>query len=183
MTEAKARRIEERYRDNLRLLPSFTDGIYSQHDGRVAELAYGEHGHIGREGCGPAAVYNALRHIGEARVLPEVIRDMEKLSLPWLGARFGTKAFSLGRIFRLYGVPCEKCVSPTEFKGRLADSRVGIVCTWNPRFYGMHFFSVYYDKRGGAYYSANFRNTGKGFRRTAIDEISSLRFIAGYLLT
>ena len=175
-------RIQERYRDNMKKLPQFGDYIYSQRDPRVRELCYGERGHIAREGCGAVAIYNVMKFIGEDQDFCDVVHDMEKLKMTWLGARFGTKPFSLGRYFRLHDIPFFKMTSPVDFKAALLSHEIGIVCTWNPKLKGMHFYCVFFSPDDEEYFSANLRSEKNEFRKLKLDEISNYRFIVGYVV-
>lgn len=178
----KRDRIEERYRQNLRRLPQYTDYIYDQCADDVAGLAFGRRGHIGREGCGAVALHNVMKYIGKEQNFCDVLRDMEVRNMTWLGAKFGTKPLSLGRYFRRHKIPYWKYNAPVDFKAALLSHQIGILCTWNPRFKGMHFYCVYFDAEDHAYYAANFHPSGKEFRRIELSEISNLRFITGYVV-
>lgn len=174
-------RIEQRYRENLSFLPDCKGYIFSQQSPEVRGLRFGAHGHIGGEGCGAVAVHNAMKFIGREQNLCAVLHDFEELRMPWLGARFGTKPHALGRYFRLHNIPYRKYGSPNDFKAALLTHHIGIVCTWNKRFKGMHFYCVRYSYEDGAYYTANLGG-GSDWRRITLDEISSLRFITGYII-
>lgn len=177
----KREAIEARCRDNRRMLPQYSDYIFDQNAPRVEKLAYGRRGHIGREGCGAVAIYNVMKFIGREQDFCEVLREMEELNMTWLGARFGTKPLSLGRYFHRHNIPYSKYHSPNDFKAALLTNRIGVVNTWNPRFWGMHFYCIYYSAEENTYYTANF-HSAKGFRPTRLDEISSLRFFVGYII-
>ncbi len=174
--------IEARYRDNLNRLPEYRDYIFYQWNKKVADLSFGKRGHIGREGCGAVAIHNVMKFIGREQNFCDVLRDMELLRMPWLGAKFGTKPLSLGRYFSRHKIPYWKYSAPVDFKAALLTHKIGIVCTWNRRFYGMHFYCVYYDPAENAYYSANFYTPGGvEFRPTELSDISNFRFIVGYI--
>ena len=177
----KRERIRARYEENLRLLPEYRDYIFSQHAAKVKDLCFGTHGHVGREGCGAVAVHNVMKYIGKAQNFCDVLRDFEELRMPWLGARFGTKPHSLGRYFQRHNIPHWKYNAPNDFKAALLTHRIGIVCTWNKKFKGMHFYCVRYAPEDGAYYTANLGG-GSDFRQIALGEISNLRFITGYVV-
>lgn len=102
--------------------------------------------------------------------------------MTWLGARFGTKPLSLGRYFRRHKIPYWKYHFPAEFKAALLSHRIGIVNTWNKRLRGMHFYCVYYSREENAFYTANLRTPGTEFEPITPDEISSRRFIVGYIV-
>ena len=177
----KRESIEERARGNIRLLPQYTEYIFDQNAPQVEKLSFGKRGHIGREGCGAVALHNVMRFIGKEQNFCDVLRDMEELDMTWLGARFGTKPLSLGRYFRRYHVPYRRLFSPADFKAALLTNRIGIVNTWNPRFWGMHFYCIYYSSEENTYYTANY-HASSGFQPTRLEEISSLRFFVGYII-
>ncbi len=171
-----------RYRENLSIQPSYTDYIFNQWHPDVEKLAFGTHGHVGREGCGAVAIHNVMKFIGEGQNFCDVLREMEELNMTWLGARFGTKPLSLGRYFRRHKIPYWKYHFPAEFKAALLSHRIGIVNTWNKRLRGMHFYCVYYSREENAFYTANLRTPGTEFEPITPDEISSRRFIVGYIV-
>ncbi len=177
----KWEQIQERYRRNLEQLPQYRDYIFSQWSPAVKGLRFGTHGHVGREGCGAVAVHNVMKFIGREQNFCDVLRDFEELHMPWLGARFGTKPHSLGRYFSRHKIPYWKYSSPNDFKAALLTHRSGIVCTWNKKFRGMHFYCVRFSEEDGAYFTANLGG-GSDWRRISLDEISSLRFITGYII-
>ena len=173
--------IAQRYQANLEQLPDYRAYIFNQWNGAVKGLCFGAHGHIGREGCGAVAVHNVMKFIGETQNFCDVLRDFEELRMPWLGARFGTKPHALGRYFRRHNIPFRKYNSPNDFKAALLTHRIGIVCTWNKKFKGMHFYCVCFSPEDGKYETANLKG-GSGFMEITPDEISNLRFITGYVV-
>lgn len=177
----KRERIEARYRENLRLLPDYRDYIFSQRAPGVRELRFGEHGHVGREGCGAVALHNVMKLIEKEQNFCDVLREAEELRMTWFGARFGTKPNALGRYFYQHKIPFWKYTSPNDFKAALLTHRIGVVCTWNKRLRGMHFYCVRFSPEDGAYYTANLGG-GEDFRRITLDEISGRRFITGYIV-
>ncbi len=178
----KRERIEERYRKNRDLLPDYREYIFDQNDARVRSLRFGEKYSVGDNGCGAVAVHNAMKYIGKEQDFCDVLRDMEALRMIWLGGAFGTKPWSPGRYFRQKNILYRKYKSPNDFKAALLTNDIGIVCTWNRRFQGMHFYCAYYSLEENKYYSANFRSGGNDFRPMTLDEINSARFIVGYTL-
>ena len=175
-------RIEARYKGNCSCLPKCDGFLFSQRLPMVEGLAYSEGGHIGGQGCGVVAVYNAMHFIGEHQNLCDVLRDFELLRMARLGARFGTKPHSLGRYFRKHKIPFEKYNAPVDFKAALLTNRIGIVNTWNRRMKGMHIYCVFFSAEDGRYYSINYASGTTGFRPIPLDEISNLRFVTGYVL-
>ncbi len=178
----KRERTEERYRKNIEALPVCHDYIFSQNSACIRELLYGGK-HVGYNGCGAVALHNVMTFIGKPQNFSDLLRDMENLRMPWLNGAFGTKPWSLGRYFRMKDIPYRKFHSPNEFKAALLTDPIGIVCTWNERFYGLHFYCIYYSAEERAYYTANFRSSSERFRQTSLDEVNSLRFVTGYTVT
>lgn len=178
----KREQIAQRYRKNCLRLPSCTDYVYSQWAGNVKELCFGKRGHIGREGCGAVAVHNVMKFIGKEQNFCDVLREMEELSMTWLGAKFGTKPWAIGRYFTRHNIPYGKYKSPNDFKAALLTHKIGIVCTWNKRMNGMHFYCVYYSIEENKYYSANYHSSDSGFEEFDLKEIGNLRFIIGYAI-
>ena len=181
MSKAKDR-IEERYQENCRRLKAFDGCIFSQKDSRVKDLLFGKRGHIGAEGCGAVAIYNVMKFIEQPQDFCDILREMEKLHMPWLGAKFGTKPHSLGRYFSKHRIFYRKYNAPVDFKAALLSHRIGILCTWNRRFRGMHFYCIYFSNEENKYYSINCHSTDKDFMPITLDEISNLRFITGYVV-
>lgn len=179
----KAEQIDRRYRENLDLLPVYNDYVFHQTGKIVCSLRYGKNGWMDANGCGAVALHNVMKHIGRTQNLCDVLREMEELRMPWLGARFGTKPWSLGRYFTKHKIPYKKYKSPNDFKAALLTHRVGIVCTWNrPMSDGMHFYCVYYSKEDNMYYTANYGSAKDEFTPIPLSEISNLRFIIGYVV-
>ena len=178
----KYERIETRFRENTALLGTYYDHIFDQHSKRVYALKFGDSGNIGANGCGPVAVHNAMKLIGMTVNFCDVIRDFEELKLSRIRGLFGTKPFYLGRYFRKHNIPYEKYNSPAEFKSDLIDHKAGIICTWNKRMKGMHFYCIFYDKSDEKYYTANCYSNCSGFREIKLSDISDRRFVVGYLL-
>lgn len=178
----KRERIEERYRQNRDLLPEYYEYIFDQNTDRARSLRFGEKYSVGDNGCGAVAVHNAMKYIGKEQDFCDVLRDLEALRMTWLGGAFGTKPWSPVRYFRQKNILYRKYKSPNDFKAALLANDIGIVCTWNQRFKGMHFYCVYYSLEENKYYSANFHSDGNDFRPTTLEEINGTRFIVGYTL-
>ncbi len=176
------RQIEDRFRDNRDALPEYRDYIFDQRDPLIRDLSYGQRGNVGDNGCGAVAVHNAMKYIGKEQSFCEVLRDMEELRMTWLGAKFGTKPGSLGRYFNRNNIPYKKYKSTNDFKAALLTHKIGIVCTWNKRFYGMHFYCVRYAAEDNAYYTANCITQGNEFKPIDLGVISNARFITGYMI-
>lgn len=179
----KAEQIENRYQENLCRLPEYRDYIYYQRDPAIRDLCYGRQGNVGDNGCGAVAVHNAMKFIEKEQNFCDVLHEMEELRMTWFGARFGTKPGSLGRYFTRNNIPYRKYKSPNDFKAALLTHKIGIVCTWNKRFSGMHFYCVYYSLEDNAYYTANLITPGSEFKPVDLSAISNLRFITGYMIS
>ena len=75
--------------------------IYGQCNSPIAQLCYGRTRQtVAKTGCGAVAVYNALVLSGKNAVFEDVLREMERLRMPWMFGLFGTKPFALRRYFR-----------------------------------------------------------------------------------
>ncbi len=175
--------IEEHFRSNSAALQGFGDYIYSQAAGKVGELLYGSAGkRVAQVGCGAVALYNALKFIGRDMPLPEIIRELERLRAVRLGGRFGTRALTMRRFFRLHGVEYKLYLSPNRFKEALPRCRIAIVCSFNDRILdGMHFFCVYYRGSDDTYRAINYKySTGETV--FPIEKIRRERFAAAYCL-
>lgn len=178
----RCERIKSRYRENLRLLPRYSEYIYDQQAPNIRNLRYGGRGTVGENGCGAVALHNVMRFIGREQNFCDLLCEMEELRMPWFGARLGTKPYALGRYFVRHKIPYWKYSAPTDFKAKLLSHRIGIVCTWNPHLLGMHFYCVYYSNEENKYYTANLHPTTKTFAPTRLDAIVNRRFVVGYIL-
>lgn len=154
--------------------------IYGQCSDPVSQLRYGRSREpVSKVGCGIVAVYNALVFKGIDAHFPDVLSEMEKLGMPWLSGRFGTKPFSLKRYLRENNIPFSNYISLKKFRQALDDGKIGIVCAWNKGFKGLHFYCVYSDN--GAYRSMNFISSDKALDFD-FSELTALRFVTGYIL-
>lgn len=172
--------IQERYQYNQSRLSDFHGYIFGQCVPPIAELKYGRCcGSVAQKGCGAAAVYNALRYIGRKQPVCEVLREMEQLRMPWIFGLFGTKPFSLRRYFRKNNIPFENYCGYSRFLSALKENSIGIICSWNKRFRGIHFYCVYSEN--DKLYSLNYYNSQK---EEPFDgrETNGLRFITGYVI-
>ena len=175
------RYIERNMAFNRERLGRFSGQIYSQCAPPVNRLKYGRFGNIDYSGCGAAAIYNALRLAGQPRDLCEVIAACERLKLPRAGALLGTKPFAVGRAFRYYNIPYKKYTNADDFIRQLEHSTVGVICTWNKRMWGTHFYCLY--RRGKRYYALNYSCRASRPEPFTVDKISPFRFIVGYVLS
>jgi len=176
----KRERIGERYRENSAMLPVHEDYIFDQNAAEVRSLRYGEKYSVDYNGCGAIAVHNVMKHIGRTQNFIDVLRELEELHLLWLGGAFGTKPWALGRYFQSKKIPYRKYKSPNDFKAALLTHQIGVVCTWNKRFRGMHFYCVYYSLKENKYYTANLHTPSSEFVPADLQEMINYRFIIGY---
>ncbi|MBR1484016.1 MAG: hypothetical protein IJ598_13775 [Ruminococcus sp.] len=154
--------------------------IYGQCNAPVASLCYGKAKKpVAEVGCGAVALYNAMTAKGIPVEFENLLREMEALKMPWLFGVFGTKPLSLRRFLRKNNIPFKNYISLQRFKHQLTDNHVGIVCAWNPRFYGIHFYCVL--PQDGQLYSLNYISSNQ--KQPFDDNILSVtRFIIGYIL-
>lgn len=154
--------------------------LYGQDDVRVASLRYGKaRRQIESVGCGLVAVYNVMKRLDREQSFEDIIRDAQRLHMPWLFGFFGTKPRSLSRYFKLHRVDCRLTNNCAEFKSSLSEANAAIICTWcGKRTDGIHFFTVFNDD--GRLTALN-RYCGKAPTPFSSDEIREDRFICGYL--
>ena len=170
----------DHYFSNIELLKNLPTYVFRQSDPKVANLKYGRLGRrFEQVGCGMAATYNVMKKLGREQPLPDIIRDAERLHMPWLFGLFGTKPKSLGRYFKSKSVPFAQATDCQSFKDRLSSARAAIICTWNDkRLDGIHFYAVFNE--GGRLRALNYYDEDEATLFSA-DELRSDRFIVGYL--
>ncbi len=91
---------------------------------------------VGNVGCGPLALYNAMRYKGLEPDLPKILRYMELAAAPF-GAAFGTFPFSMGYCLRHFGLKNKMTLSFKKLSA--SDSCVIAYWTKRPIFGGGHF--------------------------------------------
>jgi len=157
-----------------------TTYLYAQDDPRIASLCYGRAKQkIERSGCGLVAIYNVMKRLGKAQPFPDIIRDAQRLHMPWLFGFFGTKPRSLRRYFKLHGVPFRLTNDCADFKESLAAANAAVLCTWNDkRTSGIHFYAVFNDN--GKLTALN-RYCGNAPTAFSAEDVRADRFICGYL--
>lgn len=168
------------YISNKELSQPLDGYIFRQSDPRVAPLHYGRFGReLKNVGCGVVAMYNVCQRLGKPQEVAGIIRDAERLRMPWLFGLFGTKPKSLDRYFASREIPLRKTTDSEELRNSLAQSDCAVICTWNKkRSDGIHFFTVLND--GGKLSALNLYDSDRATSFSA-DEIRDDRFIAGYL--
>ncbi len=171
---------EKNYIANKELTKPVEGYITRQTDERIAKAAYGRLGNpTSRVGCAVVAVYNVMLRLGKPQPYADVVRDCERLGLPWLFGALGTKPRKLGRYFRLHGVAFGRIRKADAFKAALNDCSAAIVCTWNSKITnGIHFYAVL--KENGRLMSAN-QHYSNGLLDFDTSCIRNDRFIVGYV--
>lgn len=153
--------------------------LNGQDIGDISKVRYGFRT-IGDCGCGPLAVFNAMRFKGLEPDWPKILRYMELTAAP-LGALFGTFPFSLGYCMRHFGVKNHM----TRSWKKLEAARCGALAYWTKRpiFGGGHF--VFYEKReDGTYVVYNrYSNVDHAVEYRSLHEVVK-RFclIVGYVI-
>lgn len=131
------------------------DYITRQKDPAIASLPYGRlKKTVDHVGCGLVAVYNVMLRLGQPQAFEDVVRDAQRLRLPWLFGVFGTKPWALTKYFREKGVPCTRTNDCEAWQAALQNCRAAILCTWNDkRRHGIHFYAVVNEN--GSLYALN----------------------------
>ena len=121
--------------------------LYRQNDPAVGGLRYGRlRRQVADAGCGLVAIYNILNRLGQPQDFPAIIRDAQRLHMPWLFGLFGTKPHAPSRYFREKSIPFFGTNHAETFREQLAGCNAAIICTWNkPRRCGIHFFTILND--------------------------------------
>lgn len=169
------------YISNLELYKPVTRFITRQNSEDVAALQYGRlHKTVEKTGCGPAAIFNVMKLLGQEQSFVEIIAECESLRLPWLFGIFGTKPFRLGKYFDRHRVSYSLYRNAVDFKAALATGKCAIVCTKNSGKLrdGIHFYTLFTS--GGKLKSLN-RYYADTPLDASVEEIKNNRFIAGYL--
>lgn len=154
--------------------------VTRQNDPEIAALTYGRARlKIENVGCGLVAVYNVMCRLHQPQSFEDIIRDAQRLRLPWLFGVFGTKPRSLGRYFRQKKIPFEQTNDSAVFLEKLKTADAAIICTWNSkRTHGIHFYTVLND--GGSLSALN-QYTADAPTAFSADAVRKDRFITGYL--
>ena len=102
---------------------------------------------VGAVGCGPLALYNAMRYKGLEPDFARILRYMELTAAPFCAA-FGTFPFSMGYCLRHFGVKNRMTLS---YK-KLSEAESGVIAYWvkRPIFGGGHFI-FYVKQEDGTY--------------------------------
>lgn len=154
--------------------------IYRQDDPAVADVRYGRlRQRVERNGCGPVAICNVMLRLGKPQPFAAIIRDAQKLHMPWLFGLFGTKPSAPARYFRSKGIPFVYTKRCEDFCAGLITAKAAILCVWcNKRRDGIHFFTVIND--GGRLSALNhvYADAPTPF---SPQDVRQDRFITGYL--
>jgi len=112
-----------------------TPYLNGQDIGVLRDMPYGFR-KVGDVGCGPIALYNAMRYKGLEPDMSKIMRYCELTAAP-LGAAFGTFPFSMGYLLRHFGVKNKMTLSYKKLVA--AESCVIAYWTKRPIFGGGHF--------------------------------------------
>ena len=171
---------QERLRYNQKLLEGFNGFVFGQNQAPVAMLRYGNADRpVEQVGCAAAAVYNALKLAGKQTDLCEVLSQFEALRMPWLFGLFGTKPLSLRRFFRRNNIPFSNYFNLKRFEKAMTEGKTGIVCTWNKRYRGIHFYCVCVRDGKALSFNQYYSDHALDF---SFEELSSRRFVVGYII-
>ena len=120
------------------------DYLNGQSMGVLKDMKYGATT-LDDAGCGPIAVYNAMRYLGKPMPLQDVMRELETYAAP-IGARFGT-SFMLMMIFFWRHHVRFRIFRRIK---KIDKSNSGIIMFWTKRpvFSGGHFVFYRRDEEG-----------------------------------
>jgi len=155
--------------------------LYRQNDPSVAGLRYGRlRRQVADAGCGLVAIYNILNRLEQPQDFPAILRDAQRLHMPWLFGLFGTKPHALKRYFRKKSIPF-LCTDHAEtFREQLTGCDAAIICTWNkPRRCGIHFFTILNDN--GRLTALNRYANDNEPTAFSPDDVEKKYFITGYI--
>lgn len=155
--------------------------IYRQTDDAVAALRYGRvQLPLARNGCGLVAIYNAMLRLGKPQTMEDILRDAQRLHLPWLFGLFGTKPSAPARYFRDKGIPFVRVNDAGAFCRALPAADCAVICTWcDKRRHGIHFYTVCNDNGRLTALNRFYADAPTPF---SAEDVRRDRFITGYLL-
>lgn len=101
---------------------------------------------VGKSGCGPIAVYNALNALGLKKDFDDIINYYSKHKLINLNGILGTNIFSMAACFKNNGCKCKIYLLPNiKIMERIIKrDKIGIILYRHEK--GAHFVCVQYDK-------------------------------------
>ena len=168
------------YISNKELLQPVDGYIFRQSDPRASSLQYGRFGRrLKNVGCGVVAMYNVGVRLKKPQSAAEVIRDAERLRMPWMFGLFGTKPKSLGKYFSARGFTMWMTTDSKVFRSLLKDADCAVICTWNSnRSDGIHFFTILNDNGNLRALNQYCEDSATPFSES---DIRGDRFISGYV--
>lgn len=104
--------------------------------GKYSHLKYGASS-IGKTGCIPIAIYNAL--LLSAKCTPgfqEIVEDVKSHKAPLLGGRMGTDPYMIDMILKEYGVDCLEITDRLSLEKEMDAADKGtlfLITQWNDR--------------------------------------------------
>ncbi|MCL2498792.1 MAG: copper amine oxidase N-terminal domain-containing protein [Defluviitaleaceae bacterium] len=183
--------VEARYRHNGLVFQSFTAQhgggfIYGQNREPIRGMRVGSRGNGGDHGCGPFAVYNALRYLGNESVTPaSVIRFLEYNSGMNLGGLAGTNPEALVRYIRRAGFGADILYRPEETDKQIQAADAAILLYGRVRGgFFVHYVMVRYEageSGPGSFYVYN--EFGGDTRPRVYDSMDALVAERGYRIT
>lgn len=155
--------------------------LYRQNDPAVAAARYGRlRLPVSYVGCGLVAIYNVMRRLGQPQEFAAIVRDAQRLHMPWLFGLFGTKPHAPAKYFRAKQVPFVQTDSAEKFRAALRNCNAAILCTWNDkRTQGIHFFTVFNDN--GRLTALNRYDGGTRPTPFTPQDVKDKRFITGLI--
>lgn len=158
--------------------------IFDQGTKEVEAFRYGKE-NAGKSGCGPIAVYNALRLREKAPNLATLIDQFEHQKSLVLSGAFGTDPNSIPPVLSQYGIDVQTYRDFAGITGAMKMGDVAVMLIWNDRENvqkGVHYFTV---QRAGNGYEAYNRYAGEKAplqKRNLSEILNHSRYILGYLL-
>lgn len=149
------------------LVPIPDDYLNGQSLGVLKDMKYGA-SNLDDAGCGPLAVYNALRYLGRPMSLPKVMRELETYAAP-IGARFGTSAILMMIFFFRHHVRF-RIIRRIK---KIDRSEAGIMMYWTKRpvFSGGHYVFFKRDEDGRMTVYNRYSNRDEIYRYESVGEM------------
>lgn len=143
------------------------DYLNGQSMGVLKDMKYGATT-LDDAGCGPLAVYNAMRYLGSPMSLPKVMRELETYAAP-IGARLGTSAILMMIFFWRHHVRF-RIIRRVK---KIDRSHAGIMMYWTKRpvFSGGHFVFYRRDEFGRISVYNRYSNREEIYRYDSIGEM------------
>ena len=118
--------------------------ILNQEQEKLSPLPFGL-GSMGRNGCGAAAVYNALILLGERPSLRELIYSLERKGAAFFGLA-GTTPSGIRRVFSDRGFPVKEIKTPSEAELSEVQFRFPVfilLCAPGGGLFPLHYVTIY----------------------------------------